>query len=402
MDYFIVFATDVLCLVLFTTLQFVSDLMVCGTLNANVALEDLVLYSAAPLVTAVRLSQALSLASLKDKVRFLDLRAAARHCEIMASDLLKLASTSEGLDTGMVLRAVDHQGASMLDCLIEGKQKHVVSMLAVQKYLTEVWYGGRHWKSWEILLLFLCLLAFPFLWLALSLPHRHRYASVILSKAPSIFFSTFVGQGCLCKKSLHNLIRNLFSLRFNTIPIVKFTSHLASHIFLLTLLILTVIYLPTCPLSDRWLIPRWHEWVLLTWLCGILVSEVSQSTKRTGLVWIRVLLLVVSAAAVLSFALQSPPIPRNIFFVIAMTLGFVQLFEFLMFHHLFGPWAIIIKKMMSDLCRFAIILLLFYTIFLLSLSAINNLIPSTDSQSCRDNVSEPQMSHRNSSVLLFF
>lgn len=166
---------DVSCCGVFTALQFVFDLMVCGKLNANIALEELVLYSAAPLATAVRLSRALSLASLRKKVHSHDLKEAACHCESMASTLLNLASTANGLNAGMVLRAVDHRGASMLDCLIEGKQKHVVSIPAVQMYLTEIWYDNQQRKSWEILLLFFCMLICPFLWLALSLPKKDRY-----------------------------------------------------------------------------------------------------------------------------------------------------------------------------------------------------------------------------------
>lgn len=149
--------------------------MVCGRLNANVALEEFVLHSAAPLTTAVRLSRALGLAAMREKERAAHLQAAARHCEFMASDLLTLASSAEGRGAGVVLRAVDHRGASVLDCLIEGRQKSVVAHPAVQKYLTEVWYGSLQWDSWRILLLFFSLLLCPPLWLILSLPLKHRY-----------------------------------------------------------------------------------------------------------------------------------------------------------------------------------------------------------------------------------
>lgn len=149
--------------------------MICGTKNKNIALDELVLHSAAPLATAVSLSNALSLASLKEKVHSVDLQAAAEYCEVMGSDLLKLASTAKDLDAGMVLRAVDHRGVSMLDCLIEGRQKDVVAISDVQMYLTNVWYGNLQWASWEILLMFFCLLIFFPLWPVIYFTCKQRY-----------------------------------------------------------------------------------------------------------------------------------------------------------------------------------------------------------------------------------
>jgi len=43
---------------------------------------------------------------------------------------------------------------------------------------------------------------------------------------------------------------------------------------------------------------------------------------------------------------------RNQFYAFAMFLCFVQLMDFLSFHHLFGPWAIIIREMMKDLLSY--------------------------------------------------
>uniref|UniRef100_A0A8B9GR40 Ion transport domain-containing protein n=1 Tax=Astyanax mexicanus TaxID=7994 RepID=A0A8B9GR40_ASTMX len=363
-------------------ITFVFDLMVCGRLNDNATLEELVLHSSSPLCTAVRLSRALSLAALREKERSAHLQAAAHHCEAMASDLLTLASSAEGHGAGVILRAVDHRGASVLDCLIEGRQKSVVAHPAVQKYLTEVWYGSLHWDSWRILLLFFSLLLCPPLWLFLSLPLKHR---------------------------------------FNTVPIIKFMSHLVSHLFLLALFILTIVYPPINPLSEGRLLPGWCEWLLLTWLCGMLVSELSHPGERAGLAWVRLLLLGFSASALLchllAAALQSWPLAplnclfaRNVLLTVAMTLGFIQLLEFLTFHHLFGPWAIIIRDLIKDLCRFAVILLLFHTAFSLSLTAIcQPVYPENELNSSNSNVSNSEGSRSDSelnplyvSVLLFF
>ncbi|XDV33670.1 hypothetical protein PO909_003992 [Leuciscus waleckii] len=355
--------------------KFVFNLMVCGRMNDNLALEELVLHSPAPLDTSVRLSRALALAALREKERSVDLHAAARHCEVMASDLLTLASSAGGHGAGPILRAVDHRGVSVLDCLIEGRQKGVVSHPAVQTYLTDLWFGSRRWDSWKIPMLFFCLLFCPPLWLALSLPLRHS---------------------------------------FNTIPIVKFLSHLVSHIFLLALFILTIVYPPVSPLSQGRLVPGWSECLLLIWLCGMLVSELTFPGERTGLAWIRLLLLGFSAAALLCHLLAvlsqrwSPAhlhclFARNVLLAVAMTLGFIQLLEFLTFHHLFGPWAIIIRDLIKDLCRFAVILMLFHTAFTLSLTALCQPLYPQD----RDNstVNPKQVSvpgPLNMSVLLFF
>ncbi|XP_073678272.1 transient receptor potential cation channel, subfamily N, member 1 [Garra rufa] len=355
--------------------KFVFNLMVCGRMNDNLALEELVLHCPAPLDTCVRLSRALTLAALREKERSVDLHAAATHCELMASDLLTLAASSGGHGAGPILRAVDHRGASVLDCLIEGRQKGVVSHSAVQTYLTDVWYGSLQWDSWKIMLLFFCLLFCPPLWLVLSLPLRHS---------------------------------------FNTIPIVKFMSHLVSHVFLLALFILTIVYPPVNPLSQGRLVPGWSECLLLIWLCGMLVSELTFPGERTGLAWIRLLLLGFSGAALLCHLLAVftqwwPPahlhclFARNVLLAVAMTLGFIQLLEFLTFHHLFGPWAIIIRDLIKDLCRFAVILMLFHTAFTLSLTALCQPLHPQERDNSTSNATQVAIpGPLNMSVLLFF
>ncbi|KAL1254989.1 hypothetical protein QQF64_013050, partial [Cirrhinus molitorella] len=355
--------------------KFVFNLMVCGRMNDNLALEELVLHCPAPLDTCVRLSRALTLSALREKERSVDLHSAATHCELMASDLLTLAASAGGHGAGPILRATDHRGASVLDCLIEGRQKGVVSHPAVQTYLTDVWYGSLQWDSWKIMLLFFCLLFCPPLWLALSLPLRHS---------------------------------------FNTIPIVKFMSHLVSHVFLLALFILTIVYPPVNPLSQGRLVPGWSECLLLIWLCGMLVSELTFPGERTGLAWIRLLLLGFSGAALLCHLLAVftqwwPPahlhclFARNVLLAVAMTLGFIQLLEFLTFHHLFGPWAIIIRDLIKDLCRFAVILMLFHTAFTLSLTALcQPLYPQERDNSTANATQVTIPGPLNMSVLLFF
>ncbi|KAG6931799.1 serine/threonine-protein phosphatase 6 regulatory ankyrin repeat subunit B-like [Chelydra serpentina] len=318
--------------------KFIFDLMVCGKLNNNKATEEFVLHSSAPLDTAVKLSRAFNMAALKEKERAKDLLIAAKYTESMATELLTLASG--GRSAGYLLRAVDHRGTTMLDSLIECEQKDVVAHPAVQKYLTEVWYGSLKWAPWKIALLFVCFLACPPMWLVFSLPLKHR---------------------------------------FNKIPIMKFMSHLASHIFLLILFILTIVYPPISPIYEGHMVPYWNEWLLLAWLLGTLVTELTHSGERAGLAWIRVFVLGFSAVAFLCHLLALMfagtdrlhcLFARNIFLGVAMTLSFVQFLEFLTFHHLFGPWAVIIRNLMKDLTRFAVILGLFHTAFTMQLSSV--------------------------------
>ncbi|XP_043363209.1 serine/threonine-protein phosphatase 6 regulatory ankyrin repeat subunit B-like isoform X4 [Dermochelys coriacea] len=318
--------------------KFIFDLMVCGKLNNNKAIVEFVLHSSAPLDTAVKLSRAFNIAALKEKERAKDLLTAAKYTESMATELLTLASG--GRSAGYLLHAVDHRGTTMLDLLIECEQKDVVAHPAVQKYLTEVWYGSLKWAPWKIALLFICFLACPPMWLVFSLPLKHR---------------------------------------FNKIPIMKFMSHLASHIFLLILFILTIVYPPISPIYEGHMVPYWNEWLLLAWLLGTLVTELTHSGERAGLAWIRVFVLGFSAIAFLCHLLALMfagtdrlhcLFARNVFLGVAMTLSFVQFLEFLTFHHLFGPWAVIIRNLMKDLTRFAVILGLFHIAFTMQLSSV--------------------------------
>uniref|UniRef100_A0A8C5QBB0 No mechanoreceptor potential C n=1 Tax=Leptobrachium leishanense TaxID=445787 RepID=A0A8C5QBB0_9ANUR len=356
--------------------KFVFDLMVCGKLNNNRIIEEYVLNSAAPLDTAVKLSRAFSVTGLKEKERALDLQNAAKYSENMATELLTIASGSKNV--GYILRAVDHRGTSVLDCLIECEQKDVVAHPAVQKYLSDIWYGSLDWATWKLVLLFFTFLACPPVWLVFSLPLKHQ---------------------------------------FNKIPIIKFMSYLASHVFLLVLFTLTIVYPPLNPIYEGQTIPNWNEWLLLAWLSGTLVSELTHHGERAGLAWIRVFVLGFSAAAffchlIAFFFVDIDRLhclfARNIFLGVAMTLSFVQFLEFLTFHHLFGPWAIIIRDLIKDLTRFAVILALFHVAFTMQLSAVYQPVYPESPANRSDNGTLPTPTNYNIqdpidiTVLLFF
>jgi len=66
---------------------------------------------------------------------------------------------------------------------------------------------------------------------------------------------------------------------------------------------------------------------------------------------------------------------RNQLFAFAMFLCFVQLLDFLTFHHLFGPWALIIQEMIKDLFLFVVVLAIFLFGFTFQVAAMY--VPAT-------------------------
>lgn len=71
---------------------------------------------------------------------------------------------------------------------------------------------------------------------------------------------------------------------------------------------------------------------------------------------------------------------RNQCFALSFLLACVQILDFLSFHHLFGPWAIIIGDLMKDLGRFLVVLAIFVFGFSMHIVALNqpfkNMTPS--------------------------
>jgi hypothetical protein len=59
-------------------------------------------------------------------------------------------------------------------------------------------------------------------------------------------------------------------------------------------------------------------------------------------------------------------------FAISFLMACVQILDFLSFHHLFGPWAIIIGDLMKDLARFLVVLSIFVFGFSMQIVAMNH------------------------------
>lgn len=313
--------------------------MVVGKMTDNRLVREFALASPSPAEIAAKLSKIFRSLALQEKERSKDLNAVGDFCEDMAVELSAIAA---GIcHAGPLLNSIDGSGVTFLDILIDCEQKEVVAHPTVQLYLSEIWTGHLStWQSWKLLLLFFLLLFLPPLWIIISLPLKHRFFRV---------------------------------------PVVKFMSHLVSHFYLIALFIVCIVFPPVTIWDSANLIPHWYEWLLLAWLSGLLVSQLTDSEDRAGLGWLKVIVIAIAGFGILvhliAFAFHGNQrlecmYVRNQFLAFALLLSFIQLMEFLSFHNLFGPWAIIIRELMKDLLRFLVVLLIFMLGFTFHLAAI--------------------------------
>lgn len=156
-------------------------------------------------------------------------------------------------------------------------------------------------------------------------------------------------------------------------------SYLVSHVFFILLLLFTTInpWLPVYKWTN--LLPPFHEWLLLLWFCGILSTTLSNPPDKAGFGSIKLVNLFIGFAAILvhfiGIFLPNNLIPyilftRNQLFALVLLLSFVELLNFLTFHHLFGPWAVIIQDLVKDMMRFLVIMGIFLIGFTLTVSVI--------------------------------
>ena len=334
--------------------------MVSGKYNNNKSIQEFVLKSHAPIDTAGKLSKNYTIQSTQEKERAGELLEAAAFCQSMAVDLLSVAASMTS--AGQLLKAVDNRGVTFLDVLIECDQKAVIAHPSVQRYLSDVWIGNLDWSSFKIMMLFVTFIVMPPVWVFFSLPIKQR---------------------------------------LNKLPIIKFMSLIVSHIYLIIFLCMTTVvtdFIEQFIISQS-LVPRWYEWLLLAWLSGILLSEITNPEDRGGLGYIRVVILVLAAVActfhVLAFFFYNNPrrefiYGRNQLLAWCLLLSFAQILEFLIFHHLFGPWAIIIRDLMKDLVKFMVILFIFLIGFMLHLAAVYQPVyPKTNTTADNQMVQSP-------------
>ena len=236
---------------------------------------------------------------------------------------------------------------------MECEQKEVVAHAAVQKYLSDIWMGGLKIPTSKILLLF-CAILFPPCFAVFCFPIKYN--------------------------------------QMNKIPIVKMMVYLTSHIYLILLLTMTVAFRVDGVAESQLMVPRWYEQALLIMMSGLLLSELTSPSDKSGLGWIKIIVIVIAAIStaihVFTVSIQmSSESQYNAFYIRNQVLGmtipltFVQFLDFLTFHHLFGPWAIIIFDLLKDLFRFMILLSLFLLGFTLEMTALNQ--PAYPLEFCR-------------------
>ncbi|KAL1438231.1 hypothetical protein MTO96_048312 [Rhipicephalus appendiculatus] len=113
---------------------------------------------------------------------------------------------------------------------------------------------------------------------------------------------------------------------------------------------------------------------------GMFITEITNPSDREGLGYIKTVVLFISAIAIsvhlvaVFFREEYYRLIclyiRNQLFAVALLLGFLEFLNFLTFHHLFGPWAVIIRDLIKDLMRFLAILLIFLVGFSLNMCAV--------------------------------
>ncbi|XP_034945835.1 ankyrin-1 isoform X2 [Chelonus insularis] len=328
--------------------RFVYNMMVCSKSHNNKPIEEFVLVSPAPVDTAAKLSNIYMKLSEKEKERAKDLIAAGKQCEAMATELLALAAGADS--AGRILTSMDRRNVEFLDVLIENEQKEVIAHTVVQRYLQELWRGSLNWNAFRTILLFITFLVCPPVWVVFALPLGHKY---------------------------------------NNVPIIKFMSYLTSHVYLMVFLLLVGIT-PIYPVVRPSLVPYWYEWCLLVMLSGLLLFELTNPSDKSGLGWIKLAVLLFGIFGVafhlVAWSLVNPKSGnwptllylRNQLFALSFLLACVQILDFLSFHHLFGPWAIIIGNLMKDLARFLAVLAIFVFGFSMLFVALNQAIEDKD------------------------
>lgn len=319
--------------------RFVYNLMICSKNHNNRPIEEFILVSPAPVDTAAKLSSIYINMSNKEKERAKDLIVAGKQCESMGTELLALAAGSDS--AGKILTATDRRNIEFLDILIENEQKETIAHSVVQRYLQELWQGSLNWAAWKTILMFLAFIFCPPVWIGFTLSLGHKY---------------------------------------HQIPIIKYMSYLTSHVYLMSLLLIVGIT-PLETIQKPDLVPYWYEWFLLVWLSGLLLFELTNPSDKSGLGWVKlaVLLFGIFGVALHLFGIlfveknNWPTLMylRNQMFAISFLLACVQILDFLSFHHLFGPWAIIIGDLMKDLARFLAVLGIFVFGFSMHIVALN-------------------------------
>lgn len=126
--------------------------------------------------------------------------------------------------------------------------------------------------------------------------------------------------------------------------------------------------------------PHWNEWIICIWISGLLLGELTSPGDRTGLgsikiviIFLNVIAIGIHCAAMFTNSEYWPVLiyVRNLFCGLSFLCCCVQILDFLSFHYLFGPWAIIISSLIIDTGKFLTVLMLFEFGFTMLVLAMN-------------------------------
>ena len=75
--------------------------------------------------------------------------------------------------------------------------------------------------------------------------------------------------------------------KYNKTPLVRFICSLTSHIYFMIIHIV-VACVPIHPIYRDSMLPYWEEWLLVVWLSGLLLEQLSVQQDRSGMAKIKV------------------------------------------------------------------------------------------------------------------
>ncbi|XP_047126788.1 serine/threonine-protein phosphatase 6 regulatory ankyrin repeat subunit B isoform X1 [Hydra vulgaris] len=300
--------------------KFLGHLMICCKLNNNESAQDFILNSPAPIYTAIKLTLMYRAESLRVKDKSDDYLEIAEFCEHMTYEILHVATT---YGTEELLNAVDDAKRPILNVLIDEEFKDCVAHSNVQSYLTDLWKGnGVPIEGvYSLLLALICFLCPP-LWFFLCLPFHH----------------------------------------WNKVPTIKFICHIVSHIYFI--IILSFVIVVPWNRSHIEVFPTYTEWILLLWASGHFLAEITEPDSQT--LRVAICLLMGSAIGTHVVAIFMSGSTRleimycrdNILGVVLVTL-MSQFMLFLSLNQMFGPWSVIIERLVFDVFKFLVIMFLF-------------------------------------------
>ena len=108
--------------------------------------------------------------------------------------------------------------------------------------------------------------------------------------------------------------------------------------------------------------------VVWVWYLGLLLAQLTNPGAKGGLSWVKYLLVVLGLLSMVGHGVAFFIDPgwwsliiyiRNLFYGLSLLFATILILDFLSFHHLFGPWAIIIGELLLDVGKFVVVLSLF-------------------------------------------